>query len=245
MAVNWDEAGNPENRTIIFVHGAGGSATTWFLQLRGLSKHYHIVALELNGHGRSRDRSKDDVTQSYLDDIAEIVSMYRSPILGGHSMGGALTQLFSLQHPKELGGIILVGTGARLKVNPMVFDMLDSNFEGYLEALGTFMFHVGVSEEMIAASRQEASKCPSHIIRRDFELCNQFDIMETVTNISNPTLIIVGEDDVMTPVKYANYLHTNIKNSTINIVRSAGHMVMLEQSSKVNSIIIDWMNTLA
>jgi len=69
--------------------------------------------------------------------------------------------------------------------------------------------------------------------------------METVTNISNPTLIIVGEDDVMTPVKYANYLHTNIKNSTINIVRSAGHMVMLEQSSKVNSIIIDWMNTLA
>lgn len=244
MQVNWEEAGNPENRTIILVHGAGGSAATWFLQLRGLSKDYHIIALELNGHGRSPNRSEENVTQSYLDDVREIVSMYEKPILGGHSMGGALTQLFALKYPEQLGGILLVGTGARLRVNPLVFDLLDTNFDVYIEALGTFMFHDGVSQEMIAASKQEARKCPAQIIRRDFELCNQFDVMDTISSISNQTLIIVGEEDVMTPVKYANYLHTKITNSKIHIIKSAGHMVMLEQSSKVNSIIIDWMNTI-
>jgi pimeloyl-ACP methyl ester carboxylesterase len=245
MAVNREEAGDPKNRTIIFVHGAGGSAATWFLQLRGLSKHYHIVALELNGHGMSPDTSEDNATESYLADIGDTVSMYKKPILGGHSMGGALTQLFSLRHPKELGGIILVGTGARLKVNPMVFDMLDSNFDSYLESLATFMFHEGVSEEMIAASKQEARKCSPRIIRRDFELCNKFDIMESVPDISIPSLIIVGENDMMTPVKYANFLHSKIKNSTIHVVKSAGHMVMIEQSSIVNAIIIDWLKTIA
>jgi len=243
MSLNWEEAGDPNNKTIIFVHGAGGSAATWFLQIKGLSKYYHIIAIELNGHGKSQDRSENDVTQSYLIDIGDIVSKYKKPILGGHSMGGALTQLFSLQHPELLGGIILVGTGARLRVNPLVFEMLDSNFDGYIEALGTFMFHEGVSKEMIAVSRQEARKCPPHIIRRDFELCNQFDIMKAVSNITMPAIIIVGEDDVMTPVKYANYLHTSIKNSTIHIVKSAGHMVMLEQALEVNSIIISWLKT--
>jgi pimeloyl-ACP methyl ester carboxylesterase len=241
MPVNWEEAGDRTNMTIIFIHGAGGSAATWFAQLKGLAEHYHIVALELNGHGRSPDRLESDVLQSYLADIANIVSMYNRPILGGHSMGGALTQLFSLQYPKQIAGIILIGTGARLRVNPMVFEMLDSNFEEYIEALGTFMFHEGVSKEMINASKQEARKCQPKIIHRDFELCNLFDIMDTVSNISVPTLIIVGEDDVMTPVKYANYLHTNIKNSTMHIVKSAGHMVMLEQASQVNSIIGDWL----
>jgi pimeloyl-ACP methyl ester carboxylesterase len=245
MSVNYEESGDSANRTIVLIHGAGGSAATWFLQLRGLSRQFHCVAIELNGHGSSSDRSEDDVTQSYLDDINEIVSKYKHPVLGGHSMGGALTQLFSLRHPRQLSGIILIGTGARLKVNPRVFEMLDTNFDEYLDALGTFMFHEGVSAEMIAASKQEARKCSPHIIRRDFELCNQFDIMQSVSDISVPCLIIVGKDDVMTPVKYANYLHTNIENSAIHIVKYAGHMVMLEQSSEVNSIISNWLRTIA
>ncbi len=233
------------NRTIILVHGAGGSSATWFQQLKGLSKRYHIVALELNGHGRFPDRAEKDVTKSYLDDIERIVSKYEKPVLGGHSMGGALTQLFTLKYPDQLSGIILIGTGARLRVNPLVFDMLDNNFEDYIEALGTFMFHEEVSNEIVIASKNEARKCSVPIIRRDFELCNQFDIMESVSDISIPTLIVVGEDDVMTPVKYANYLHANIRNSSINIVKSAGHMVMLEQASTVNSIITDWISMIA
>ena len=244
MSLNWEEAGNPKNETIILVHGAGGSAATWFQQLRGLSKSNHIVALELNGHGRSTDRAENDVTNSYLDDLERIVSHYDKPILGGHSMGGALTQLFALMHPERLRGIILIGTGAKLRVNPMVFEMLDNNFEEYIEALGTFMFHEDVSDEIVVASRQEARKCPIRIIRRDFELCDRFDIMEAVSNISIPVLIIVGENDIMTPVKYANYLHTNMRNSSIQIVKSAGHMVMLEQASTVNSTIAEWVGTI-
>ncbi len=69
------------------------------------------------------------------------------------------------------------------------------------------------------------------------------DAMERISEIVLPTLIVVGEDDVMTPPKYSNYLHEKIRNSKLQSVKSAGHMVMLEQSSRVNSAIRKWIES--
>jgi pimeloyl-ACP methyl ester carboxylesterase len=244
MAVNIEKAGDPQNPTIIFVHGAGGSAATWFLQLKSLSDNFHIVAVELNGHGRSPDRGERDTTYSYLEDIKEILSDYEKPVLAGHSMGGMLSQLFALQYPDLLSGIILIGTGAKLKVMPTVFEMLETNFEGYVNAAGELMFHEGASKKLIESSKKEIRKCKPEIISRDFAACNSFDIMDSVASIQVPTLILVGKQDLMTPVKYSEYLHTKIPNSTLHIIDNAGHSVMLEQPTILNSHIMTWMSSL-
>jgi pimeloyl-ACP methyl ester carboxylesterase len=244
MSLNYEEAGDPTKKTIVFVHGAGGSSATWFMQLRGLSSDYHVVAIELNGHGLSPNRDEEDILHSYLHDIHEVVTKFEKPFLAGHSMGGALTQLYALNHPENLGGIILVSTGARLRVNPMVFNLLDNDFEGYVEAVGNFMFHEDTSEEMIEASKHEVRKCPVQIIRRDFELCDKFDIMETVSQINVPALILVGEDDVMTPMKYSAYLKDKIAGSIMQVIEAAGHSVMLEQFGVFNELIVNWVNSI-
>jgi pimeloyl-ACP methyl ester carboxylesterase len=244
MSVNFEESGDSDKKTLIFVHGAGGSSATWFMQLRGLSNNFHIVAIELNGHGKSPDRDEQDIPDSYLHDIHGVVSKFDKPILAGHSMGGALTQLYALNHPEHLSGIILVGTGARLRVSPVVFDMLDNDFEGYIKALGHFMFHEGTSEDMIEASKHEVRKCPTHVIQRDYELCDRFDIMEKVAKIKIPALILVGEEDSMTPVKYSKYLHDKIEGSVMHVIGAAAHSVMLEQSSSFNRFVAEWVNGL-
>ncbi|TET09754.1 MAG: alpha/beta hydrolase [Candidatus Thorarchaeota archaeon] len=243
MSVNFEEAGDSDNRSIIFVHGAGGSAATWFMQLRGLSDEHHVVAIELNGHGKSLDRAEEDSVHSYLQDIHEVVSKFDKPTLAGHSMGGALTQLYALAHQENLSGIILVGTGAKLRVTPVIFDLLENNFDGYVEAAGSLMFHENTSKEMIEASKHEVRKCPAHIISRDFELCDNFDIMDRVSQIGLPTLIIVGEGDAMTPIKYSTYLHLKIKVSAMHIIETAGHSVMLEQFEIFNEYISDWVKS--
>ena len=241
MSVNFEETGDPENTTIIFVHGAGGSAATWFMQLKGLSSDYHVVAIELNGHGKSPDRAEEDCVHSYLHDIHEVISKYDKPILAGHSMGGALTQLYALNHPEYLSGIILVSTGAKLRVTPMVFNLLDNDFEGYVEAVGNFMFHEDASEEMIEASKHEVRKCHPQIIHRDFELCDKFDIMDKVSQIKIPTLILVGDADMMTPVKYSTYLKDMIEGSLLHVIERAGHSVMLEKFGVFNELIANWV----
>jgi pimeloyl-ACP methyl ester carboxylesterase len=241
MSVNFEESGDPAKRTIVFVHGAGGSSATWFMQLKGLSSDFHVVAVDLNGHGKSPDRGEEDILHSYLHDIHEVITKLDKPILAGHSMGGALTQLYALNHPENLRGIILVGTGAKLRVSPMVFNLLDNDFDGYVEAVGNFMFHEATSEDVIEASRHEVRKCPPQIVSRDFELCDKFDIMDSVHKIKLPTLILVGDADVMTPVKYSTYLKDKIKDSDMHVIEDASHAVMLEKFGLFNEHISNWV----
>ncbi|TFH07459.1 MAG: alpha/beta hydrolase, partial [Candidatus Thorarchaeota archaeon] len=196
------------------------------------------------GHGKSPDRTEANTTESYLADIEEIAKKYNKPVIAGHSMGGMLAQLFALRYPDLISGIILVGTGARLRVAPFIFEAIDNNFEEYVEGAGNFMFYEDASKELIEASKKEISKCKPAIIRRDFAACDGFDIMEIISEISLPTLIIVGEHDIMTPVKYSKYLHDSIPNSTMHIIEKAGHSVMLEQPSEFNDHVKDWMKTL-
>jgi len=106
MPINVERAGDEDAPAIIFVHGSGGSAATWFMQLRGLSNDFHIVAIELNGHGNSPDRADENTMESYLTDIDEIITQYEKPILAGHSMGGALSQLYALKHPNTLRRLV-------------------------------------------------------------------------------------------------------------------------------------------
>jgi pimeloyl-ACP methyl ester carboxylesterase len=244
MSVHTEELGDDTQRTIIMIHGAGGSTATWFMQHRGLSDSLYVVALDLNGHGRTQDRSDENLVESYLKDIDSVVSQFEKPILAGHSMGGALAQLYALRNPDKLSGLVLVATGAKLRVADMVFDLLDTDFEGYLGAVEEFMFHKNTSRDLIEASVVEVRKCPVRVIRRDYEMCNAFNVMDRLKEMQIPTLIIVGAQDMMTPVKYSQYLHGQLKKSKLLVIENAGHSVMLEQSSKVNQGILSWASNL-
>jgi pimeloyl-ACP methyl ester carboxylesterase len=68
--------------------------------------------------------------------------------------------------------------------------------------------------------------------------------MDQLKAIQIPTLIIVGAQDMMTPVKYSQYLHDHIEKSKLLVIENAGHSVMLEQSSKVNQEILSWASNL-
>jgi pimeloyl-ACP methyl ester carboxylesterase len=240
MSINVEIAGPEDAIPLVLVHGAGGSAATWYMQVRGLSKTFRVHALELNGHGHSQDRSEEDTGGSYLEDVHSVVSSLDRPILGGHSMGGALTQLYALKNWELLRGIILVGTGARLRVNSLIFEWLENDFDSYIEALGHFVFDESADPRLVEASKKEARRCKLGIIARDFAFCNKFDIMERVPEIKNETLVLVGESDKMTPVKYSQYLADKIPNSELHIIPNAGHSVMLEQYAVLNEHIQNW-----
>ncbi len=240
MQVHYEETGDPDSPPLILIHGAGGSSATWFMQLKGLARKFHVIAPDLNGHGKTPDCHEDDTLSAYLRDIDEVVSKFDEPIVGGHSMGGALTQLYLLKHPENIERVILIGTGARLRCAPFIFDLLDNDFEGYVEAVGEYMFSESTSQELIEASQVEVRKCSPSVIKRDFSVCNEFDVMDEVEKIDVPTLLVVGEDDVMTPLKYSEYLHDKIPNSELVVVPNAGHSVMLEQPTAVNTAITRW-----
>ncbi|MFW9783133.1 MAG: alpha/beta fold hydrolase, partial [Candidatus Heimdallarchaeota archaeon] len=71
----------------------------------------------------------------------------------------------------------------------------------------------------------------------DFKICDEFDTLDKTDSIDIPCLILVGKDDIMTPVKYSEFFHKKIKDSKLVIIEDAGHMAMIEQPKEMNKAI--------
>jgi len=157
-------------------------------------------------------------------------------------MGGAITQTLAVKHAEVLKGIILVGTGARLKVFPMILNEIRSDFENTVRKITQFAYSPNTPQEMIDRGVADMMRCRPEILYGDFLACDRFDIMAEVDKISLPALIICGDEDQLTPVKYSQFLLHHIKGSRLEIVSGAGHMVMMEAAELFNEKIATFVS---
>ena len=169
---------------------------------------------------------------------------YKNVILCGHSMGGAIAMRYALSYPEELQGLILLGTGARLRVHPTYLDRCREPGEDNMPWLEQHLdYYKGVDEEVFPVLRQRAAEVGPQVEFNDLRACNEFDVMDRVGEIALPTKVICGSDDVMTPVKYSNFLTSNISGATEAIIPGGSHFVHMEKYQKVNEQIEDFLST--
>jgi pimeloyl-ACP methyl ester carboxylesterase len=216
---------------LVFVHGAGGNHLHWPPQVRRLPDE-NVYALDLPGHGRSGGQGCDRI-EDYVEQIKAWMDAMNLPsvILGGHSMGGAITQEFALSAPQRLAGLILVGTGARLRVNPAILEATADaqRLEEAVDMIITWSFSESAPERLVELARRRMLEVDHNVIHDDFAACDRFDVMDKVSEIKLPALVICGKQDRLTPVKYSEYLFDKLVHARLNQVPDAGHMVMLEQ----------------
>ncbi len=220
---------------LLFVHGAGGDHTLWGQQLRDLAKDFYVAALDLNGHGRSPARPGDGLAP-YVEDVLAVLHALAMPtVIVGHSMGGAIALTAALQHPDDLVGLGLVGTGARLKVHPQILELCQTDFERALSLVASWAFAEGAPAELVQKAREQMRRNGQDVLYRDFASCSTFDVMNRLSEISVPTIVLCGREDKLTPVKYSEYLQQNIPKAQLRVIERAGHMVMLEQPQAVTT----------
>jgi pimeloyl-ACP methyl ester carboxylesterase len=232
-------------RTCLFVHGSGGSTMSWIRQLEGLADTARVVALDLPGHGQSGGEGCSRI-EDYVRLVHAFVETARfgKVVLGGHSMGGAVAQAFALSHPEWLDGLILVGTGARLRVLPKIFELLRADYAEGVRFINSRAFSRSTPEALKDAARARSLETRPQVTIGDYTACNGFDVMERIGALRVPTLVICGEDDQLTPPKYARYLARTIPGAVLVMVEQAGHYVHLEQPAVANQAIRDFLTTL-
>ena len=221
--------------TVLFIHGAGGGQYTWSYQKGFFEKEFNPIIVELPGHGASGGEGEEDVGK-YAEHIYAFLKALglEKVFLVGHSMGGAITQTLALTHAGMMKGIVLVGTGARLKVFPMILDGIRNNFEETVRKINQFAFSRKVLVDLIEKSLSFMSQCRPEVLYGDFLACDRFDRMSEVEKIILPTLILCGDDDQLAPVKYSQFLNSRIKGSRLEVLPNAGHMVMMEAAQAFN-----------
>lgn len=212
---------------LLFVHGAGGNGRLWLPVLNGMNVDARRIAVDLPQHGNSTGPAMRSIDE-YADVIEEFVEKLGrfQTVLVGHSMGGAIALTIGLRNPDWLKGLVLVATGAKLKVADFVFDAIASFSSETARMFAEMLVSEEGVRELVRESFEEIKK---EVIEGDFIACNKFNIMDRVNEIKVPSLIICGENDMLTPPKYSEYLHERIKDSHLIIVEGAGHMVLLER----------------
>lgn len=226
---------------LVFVHGAGGSSLSFYYQLR----HFrNSKAIDLPGHPIGKACTS---IEGYLEWVRgfNTARRYKDVVLCGHSMGGAIAQLYALRYPEELRGIILIGTGARLRVHSDYLNRCKNPGEGNADWMeGQKEYYKGVESDIYQVLLRRATEVGPNVDLNDLQACDHFDVMNEVKNISLPTQVMCGSEDVMTPVNYSDYLAQNIKNAREEIIPDGSHFVQLEKHQQVNEQIERFLATL-
>jgi len=233
----WESKEDPpgEREVVLFIHGAGGSQFIWGFQKTFFEKKFHPIILELPGHGESGGRGEDRI-ERYAEHVYAFQKAIHLPkaFLVGHSMGGAIVQTLAVTHPDAIRGIVLVGTGARLKVVPEILNGIKNNFEETVRKIARFAYSRKASPDLVEGGIENLLRCPPEVLYGDFLACDRFDLSKEADKIDLPTLALCGDEDQLTPVKYSEFLHSRIPRSGLAIIPGAGHLVMMEASEAFN-----------
>jgi pimeloyl-ACP methyl ester carboxylesterase len=236
----------PDRATLVLLHGAGGSAQTFFHQSRQLDRSMNVLALDLPGHGQTPGPGRDTIS-GYADWVEEALSSFsiESFCLGGHSMGGAICQELAWRSSLPVEGLILISTGAELNVSSKIINGLLSDPDRTLTLINQWYFSKDTDPLIIRHSVQIMKQTSIPVIANDFVACNRFNHAENLPAIGLPTLVIVGEQDLMTPPVFSRNLNQKIISSQLMVIPGAGHLVILEKPREVNRAIESFVRELS
>lgn len=235
--IHYTHSGSDDEITFVLIHGSGGDHAHWPQNLRAYPGA-DVYTLDLPGHGRSGGSGRNSVS-AYADFITAFIQKLelRKVAMFGHSLGGAIAQTIALRQPGWLASIVLVGTGARLRVEPAILDGLFSDFQETIDLLCQRSFSSTAMQELVENARKGFLNTPAEVTHGDLSACDQFDIMEEVGKITCPTLVVSSSEDRLTPVKYGQYLQNRIPGARLAVITGAGHMMALENNAEFMRVI--------
>ena len=232
---------------IVFLHGIGGNRKNWARQLQAFGDRYCAVAWDGRGYGESDDPPRQLRFSDFAEDLARLLDHLRAERahLVGLSMGGMIVQDFYGRYPTRVGTMSLVDTSVGLGAAPeevrkdFLARRLSPLERGAKPAdLAPFVVETLVAAGAPASVRAELaasmaalrpgpySQALTAIVATDFR--------SLLPTISVPTLVVVGEEDRLTPPAAAEYLAANIAGAEKVVIEEAGHLTNIEQPETFN-----------
>ncbi len=229
---------------LILIHGAGGEHLSWPSQLRRLAG-YRVYAPDLVGHGKSKGHGLQRVS-GYAEQVLNWLHKLELPkfFLCGHSMGGAIALWIAIHNPELLHGLVLMSTGAQLPVNLSLIEDLTTpqSFPTAVNNICRWSFSPGTDSHVVADVKKQMLKTRPSVLEADFRASDAYDLSGQLGKVKSPALILVGEEDKMTPQRFSEELRDGIKESELEVVRGTGHMLPLEKPVEVAECTRVFMN---
>jgi len=247
---------NTSIKWVTFVHGAGGSSTIWYKQLREFKKHFNVLLLDLRGHGNSKPNLKDAFKDKYTfdnitEDILEVINyekIERSHFIG-ISLGTILIRNLAEKHPHRVESMIMGGAIMKLNLRSQILMKLGVILKSIVPYLWLYKFFAFVimpnknHKESRLLFVREAKKLYQKEFIRWFKLTSEINpllhFFRTV-DIKIPTLYVMGAEDYLFLPTIKQIVQDH-KSSELIVVQNCGHVVNVEQPQFFNDTVIEYL----
>ncbi|HEY4566668.1 MAG TPA: alpha/beta hydrolase [Savagea sp.] len=246
------EAG-PDAPWVTFIHGAGGSSSLWYKQIREFKKEHNVLLVDLRGHGQSEQGlwQKGDTFATVSEEVIEVmdeVGIEETYIIG-MSLGTIVAQTLADNFPHRVKALILGGAIIRLDIRTKILLWLGRASKRFIPYMTLYRFFAYIimplkeHEESRLAFVNEAKKmCQKEFVKwmSLTRLINPYLSTLQASTTSIPTLFVMGEEDYLfiPPVKEVVSRYDSFEFEEI---KESGHVCNIDQPEQFNSISINYI----
>jgi len=256
ITVSYNDEGKAGDPVIIFIHGFPFNKSMWDEQLKALNGNYRVIAYDVRGHGDSDSGTGDFSIYLFADDLLSLMDALKidKAMLCGLSMGGYIALNAVEKYPDRFDALILSDTTciadtpeAKEKRLKTIESIKKNGVEKFAEESIKNLFapeSLSTKKEEIAAVRDmivNTSKKSLYKTLRAF-----YERKETCSKLSDiniPVLIMVGNEDKITPPEAAQMMHEKIEDSVLYIIEHAGHLSNIENPLEFNKQLEEFFST--
>jgi 3-oxoadipate enol-lactonase len=252
--LHYEFVGRPGADPVVCIQGLGADLNGWFMQRLAFAPRYRTLALDNRGAGRSDKPQGPYSLPQMADDVVAVMDhagVERAHVMGA-SMGGAIAQMMAVRHPERVRSLVLACTACRHQ--PWRRDLLTEwadlalrtgmgevarqgmrwmvgprSFRRFWPALGLFgPFVLGA---------------PAHAFAAQVGALLSFDddMSTDLGGITMPTAIVVGSQDILTPLADSEELAELIPGSQLTVISGAAHGLMIEHALAFNRVVLDFL----
>lgn len=227
---------------VVLIHGAQQDHSCWNYQTNWLAdQEIAVLAPDLPGHGRSGGSPLSSI-EEMSDWIVALLNVMRiqQAMMVGHSMGSLIAIETVLRYSERVPRLVLIGSSVPMRVSPALLDAAWHNETKAAAMVNAFSFSSQVQANgnagaaMMEANLRIMEQQKPGVFGCDMNACNAYARPITdLSAISQSALVIVGDQDRMTPTKASQAVAAATPKSTLVIIKDAGHALMIEQPDAV------------
>jgi 3-oxoadipate enol-lactonase len=252
IKIYYELHGSPAAEVLVLSNGVLMSTASWAYQIPTLSQHYQVLLYDCRGMWQSEHPPGPYSMELHADDLAALMRALgiKRAHIGGVSYGAEISMVFALKYPDQTRSLILAS--AVSEIDTQLRGFIES-WIGAVKAKDPDLFYlvtypVNFSEAWIAENQNLLDLARERYKTLDMEAFHalllsfaELNITADLHRIGAPTLVIVGEEDILKPRKYAEIIAREIPNNEFAVIPHAGHAVLWEKADLFNSLILGFL----
>jgi pimeloyl-ACP methyl ester carboxylesterase len=255
ITIDYQDEG--EGTAVIFLHAFALNQTMWQAQVALLKKRFRCITLDLRGFGDSTVVDEPSLMSQMAEDVRELQKRLAldKAVLVGLSMGGYIAFAFYRNYPEAVTALVLADTRATADTEEAKANRWRSADKALREGASAIADEttpkllgdtsLNTRPDVVRKVHGiQASNSPTGIAAAQRGMAARLDSTDVLAKIEVPTLVIVGEEDKLTPLAEAEVIHRGIRNSKLAVIEHSGHLSNMETPEEFNQALLDFLESL-